>query len=397
MAKPTPKITPLGLQSVSQRPNQYYTTQSAYPPAPPAYPQAGYPSEPVRRHEDAYVWSQQKGWGQSLGGQGDLYRGEQRGDQRDTSNSDWERRPDGRQTDFRDTQLRRDDGYAAIPRAVPVRTGLVNPGNCCFLNSVLQCVVRCGQFADSFSARLDLNPASKYRGYLVTEFARLVQSMRSSSRPADTTPLRRVIHSSAPVFNGATQQDAHEFLRFLLSALSEEVNRVKTQLKPSGIGTKRTQGETADAWWEHFNSRENSLVTDYFRGQLMTTARCSSCGNEVLACDTFLDLSLPIYAAQQINQCLDLFTMKTEAEDFTCESCRRTSRSTVHTQIWRLPPLLVLHLKRFSSSSGFTRKIDTEIAYPAMLMMATVSSSASYELRGVVHHSGDAAYGHYTA
>ena len=84
-----------------------------------------------------------------------------------------------------------------------------------------------------------------------------------------------------------------ELCRFLLDGLNEDLNRAgkSTYKELSGEGEPR---EVIEDWWEYNNSRENSIITDYFRGQLLSTITCTTCKHKNYAADTFLDLPLPI-------------------------------------------------------------------------------------------------------
>jgi ubiquitin C-terminal hydrolase len=71
---------------------------------------------------------------------------------------------------------------------------------------------------------------------------------------------------------------------------------------------------------------------------------------------------------------------------------------------YRLPAILVLQLKRFHFGKHSKRKLNTKVTVPSQLDLApflTHSShkeqKCSYRLVGVVHHSGDIDFGHYTA
>jgi len=92
--------------------------------------------------------------------------------------------------------------------------------------------------------------------------------------------------------------------------------------------------------------------------------------------------------------------------DYKCEGCAATCKSSMELTLWRLPPILVIHLKRFSNSSTIRRKLDTDIRFPTerldMRPYALHSTDrsvrvANYTLVGVVQHTGTLAAGHYVA
>ena len=60
-----------------------------------------------------------------------------------------------------------------------------------------------------------------------------------------------------------------------------------------------------------------------------------------------------------INQCLNLFTIEEklrEGEEWYCPHCKEHQQAYKHMQIWKLPPVLILHLKRFHYNRIFRDK-----------------------------------------
>lgn len=73
--------------------------------------------------------------------------------------------------------------------------------------------------------------------------------------------------------------------------------------------------------------------------------------------------------------------------------------------IYRFPPLLVIHLKRFHFSSWRRDKLNTSVKFPIEDLDLSDyndnsnidSSQATYDLYGISHHSGYMSGGHYVA
>lgn len=73
--------------------------------------------------------------------------------------------------------------------------------------------------------------------------------------------------------------------------------------------------------------------------------------------------------------------------------------------IYRFPPLLVIHLKRFHYSSWRRDKINTSVKFPTEgLDLSPYTDNTkiddektSYNLYGISHHSGYMSGGHYVA
>jgi len=70
-------------------------------------------------------------------------------------------------------------------------------------------------------------------------------------------------------------------------------------------------------------------------------------------------------------------------------------------EVWELPNVLILHVKRFVfSESTFTyQKLDEAIKYDKQIKLTARNNfkPENYDLYGVVHHSGGAEFGHYVS
>ncbi|XP_056329355.1 ubiquitin carboxyl-terminal hydrolase 2a isoform X1 [Danio aesculapii] len=293
--------------------------------------------------------------------------------------------------------------------------GLRNLGNTCFMNSILQCLSNTQSLRDYClhnSHRRDLNNNNRTHTALMEEFAKLIQTMWTSSSSEAVSPseFKTQIQRYAPRFVGYNQQDAQEFLRFLLDGLHNEVNRV----------TVRPRGNTEDfdhlpdeekgkKMWSKYLEREDSKIVDLFVGQLKSSLTCSECGYCSTVFDPFWDLSLPIakkgYGEVSLMDCMRLFTKEDVLdgdEKPTCYRCKARRRCTKKFTVQKFPKILVLHLKRFSEARIRTSKLSTFVNFPMKDLdlrefASDRSSSAVYNLYAVSNHSGTTMGGHYTA
>ncbi|XP_057606402.1 ubiquitin carboxyl-terminal hydrolase 2 isoform X4 [Hippopotamus amphibius kiboko] len=293
--------------------------------------------------------------------------------------------------------------------------GLRNLGNTCFMNSILQCLSNTPELRDYCLQRLymrDLSHSSSAHTALMEEFAKLIQTIWTSSPNDVVSPseFKTQIQRYAPRFVGYNQQDAQEFLRFLLDGLHNEVNRVTVRPKSNTENLDHLpDDEKGRQMWRKYLEREDSRIGDLFVGQLKSSLTCTDCGYCSTVFDPFWDLSLPIakrgYPEVTLMDCLRLFTKEDVLdgdEKPTCCRCRARRRCVKKFSIQRFPKTLVLHLKRFSESRIRTSKLTTFVNFPLRDLdlrefASENTNHAVYNLYAVSNHSGTTTGGHYTA
>lgn len=85
---------------------------------------------------------------------------------------------------------------------------------------------------------VDINTTtSSMKGALIKAFSQVIQDLWQADGDREVNPsaLKSQIQRFTPRFMGYSQQDAQEFLRYLLEGLHEDVNRVT--IKPQPIHT----------------------------------------------------------------------------------------------------------------------------------------------------------------
>lgn len=88
-----------------------------------------------------------------------------------------------------------------------------------------------------------------------------------------------------------------------------------------------------------------------------------------------------------------------------CPNCKEHRQASKKLDLWRLPEILVIHLKRFSYSRYFKNKLDTFVSFPIQnfdMGKYAKNKDASdvpdmYELFAISNHYGGLGGGHYSA
>lgn len=108
----------------------------------------------------------------------------------------------------------------------------------------------------------------------------------------------------------------------------------------------------------------------------------------------------------KLSECLKLYTSqeKLGADDaWFCPICKKHQQATKKFDLWSLPEVLIIHLKRFSYNRYWRDKIDTLIDFPVKgldmteYVINSQHGKAVYDLISVSNHYGGMGGGHYTA
>ncbi|XP_042797720.1 ubiquitin carboxyl-terminal hydrolase 3 isoform X3 [Prionailurus viverrinus] len=293
-------------------------------------------------------------------------------------------------------------------------TGLRNLGNTCFMNAILQ------------SLRS-----------LVEEFRKTLCALWQGSQTAfSPESLFYVVWKIMPNFRGYQQQDAHEFMRYLLDHLHLELQggfngvsrsailQENSALSGSNKCCMKGIYKTNSLETEGKENGASTVVTAIFGGILQNEVNCLICGTESRKFDPFLDLSLDIPSQFRnkrsknqengpvcsLRDCLRSFTDLEELDEtelYMCHKCKKKQKSTKKFWIQKLPKVLCLHLKRFHWTAYLRNKVDTYVEFPlrgldmkCYLLEPENSGPESclYDLAAVVvHHGSGVGSGHYTA
>jgi ubiquitin carboxyl-terminal hydrolase 12/46 len=188
------------------------------------------------------------------------------------------------------------------------------------------------------------------------------------------------------VFDNYMQQDAHEFLNYLLNTIADLLTAEK--------GSNQTNHST------------NTWVHEIFQGTLTNETRCLNCESLSSKDEDFLDLSVDVDQNTSITHCLRVFsnteTLSSE-QKYYCENCCSKQEAQKRMRIKKLPMILALHLKRFKYTESQNRhtKLSYRVVFPLELRLFNKTSNIEcddklYDLVAVVIHCGSGPNrGHY--
>ncbi|RSH85154.1 ubiquitin-specific protease doa4 [Saitozyma podzolica] len=315
-------------------------------------------------------------------------------------------------------------------------TGLKNLGNTCYMNSTLQCLSATFPFTSyfldgSYKKSINLYNPLGTKGNLANAFAELLKALwKEDYTFLSPVTFRKNILGFAPQFSGTDQHDSQEFLSFVLDGLHEDLNRIKHKPAPVEMTPEREAAlETlppevaSEKEWQIYRMRNDSFIVDLFQGQYRNRLECLTCHKTSTTYDPFMYVSLPLPLGKKavvVQELIDEFVKAEvmEKEDaWNCPRCKVPRRASKTLTIARLPPVLLIQLKRFTTQNGvFWDKSETPVIFPVNgLDMSryvprrqptgkedlddprTQVAPFKYDLYGVSNHMGTLSSGHYTA
>ncbi|EPX71097.1 ubiquitin carboxy terminal hydrolase Ubp3 [Schizosaccharomyces octosporus yFS286] len=325
------------------------------------------------------------------------------------------------------------------PKSVIQPRGFINTGNICFMNSILQALLYCVPFFNLLKLINKTVPYNFEKSTPLIESTTLFsndfkQQWVEDEEQGDSI-LPEVVYSSTKgnprfeILQSGEQEDAEEFLNLFLNELHEEfLNEYKKYQQKkgnktdeetikivNGISDSPENNDDNSGWTEVGKNKkpviarsatvERSPISQIFGGQLRSTLRVPNQRDSVTL-EPFQPLQLDIQA-DDIHSVTDTLEKMTEPEVLPeWPSSKGNVTATKQMYIESLPPVLILHLKRFFYDiAGGTQKNYKPVAYPADLTIPQSVFSPSirgtvpteYSLNAVVYHHGiSASGGHYT-
>ncbi|XP_023320289.1 ubiquitin carboxyl-terminal hydrolase 46 isoform X2 [Eurytemora carolleeae] len=295
------------------------------------------------------------------------------------------------------SQLEKDIGAELFPSNEHY-FGLVNFGNTCYSNSVLQALYFCKPFREKVLEYKAKNKRNKET--LLSCLADLFYSIVTQKRKVGTIAPKKFIarlRKEKLEFDNYMQQDAHEFLNFLINHINEIIVGEQNQNQ----GGKPKPGEP-----DQEPQNNPTWINDIFQGILTSETRCLNCETVTSKDEDFFDLSIDVDQNTSVTNCLRNFSStETLCSDnkFKCDTCSSYQEAQKRMRVKRLPTILALHLKRFKFVEQYNRhiKVSHRVVFPLELRLFNTSDDAVnpdrlYDLVAVVIHCGSGPNrGHY--
>lgn len=313
--------------------------------------------------------------------------------------------------------------------------GLINRRNWCYINATLQALLACPPF---YTLLRDLPllggvERGKSATPIIDSMVKVAQEFEqfdspkeelSPGQPFQPDFIYDMLRDLKSDCLKGQQEDAEEFLSFILNGMQEEMAKImKNYEKKNNLNMNTETKENGDASeseeeWQVIGSKHKGMVTrkvaehktpisDLFGGQIKSFLTTS--GNKTSASiQPFFTLQLDIQSEKvtTVLEALKEMAVKEPIQGYTCAKTKQEVEAYSHIALQKLPPILILHLKRFVyNKNGGCKKVMKKTDYPVELELTKDLFSSDvkknqrmrlYKLFAVMYHDGEEAVkGHY--
>lgn len=282
--------------------------------------------------------------------------------------------------------------------------GLINLGNKCFMNSILQCLSNTLQLSDyilSGESKEDVNKKSKVV-HVYNSYSTLLYNIWEMNQVIKPKTFIESISSIHKKYFKCSQQDSYECFLYILDILHKslnytiDVNISGTEKTPRDVLLKQSM-----IIWQKFYENDYSVIIDMFYGLFCSQSTCIKCNFNEVNFEPYNSICLPIPDdTSNVYNCLDNYCKIENVLDWKCEKCGGDCCKK-ETNLWTIPNYFVINLKRFNDYGK--SKNNNQVNYPLkdldlskyISQLKEDPNTYLYDLYAVNFHSGDLNSGHY--
>ena len=286
--------------------------------------------------------------------------------------------------------------------------GLINLGNTCYMNSIIQCISHLDFLSYDNQDLLTNCGKTVHRNDfdLMQSWLKLDKSLKISKvgriNPKEfyQTFIEK-LQKNNYYFVGFDQNDAGEFMTIFFDLLHKTIEH-KIRLEISGTIKNKRDKIAVDSIrdWRRFFEDKYSYIVSSTYSQLLNITSCNECDYMTTNHDPIQIITLHLKPnSSTIYDLLRDYVKLERLDDWKCDQCKRSVHPEKKCVFWNLSDILIFQLKTYTTS---LQKITRHIEYPTVLKMNRFcmnyeESSMTYELCGICIQMGTLNGGHYIA
>lgn len=254
--------------------------------------------------------------------------------------------------------------------------GLINCGNSCFANVVLQCLTYTRPLVAYLLESNHSDTCGRNDWCFLCELQHHVRRVKQSEEPFSPLGILSHIPKMSGSLGYGRQEDAHEFMRVAIDSMQS-------------ICLDEVGGEKA----VDPDTRETTLIYYIFGGHLQSQVKCTQCYRVSNRYENMMDLNVEIQGdVASLEDALEQFTAFEwlDGENrYKCDGCDAYVKALKRLTVHQAPNILTIALKRFQT--GRFGKLNKRVTFPETLDLSPYVSGKGnglliYKLYAVVVH-----------
>lgn len=280
--------------------------------------------------------------------------------------------------------------------------GIKNFGNTCYLNAALQSFLKC-DLLTNFIKNNDFDSD------IFNEFKKIILGIENENCIISPISFLQCFAKMLDKYNYEfeinSQQDIREFITNFLDILHEEIkHQVNMTISGKIVNNLDKMAYNSMLEWKTFFKDNFSKVIDIFYGQTISKIKTIDNDNDIISYSynplNIFCLPIPIKGKINLYDCFDLFC---EPEILSGDNKWKYDKDNKYydvsktLNIWKLPSILIIHLKRFDN---FGNKITKFIDIPLNLDLEKYcvgynKNNSKFKLFSICNQIGNLNSGHY--
>jgi ubiquitin C-terminal hydrolase len=302
--------------------------------------------------------------------------------------------------------------------------GLQNIGSTCAVNSLIQIICREPQLRDTI---IDAELPEETLTYHLKEILCMMHKENKSLIPGKF--VNKLFTSLEGIFTLGEQMDIGELWIFLFDKIATELSTIPNlsyelpqlqidHTEDIDLGTTYTNEleykmalikcpqlrNKYECNLRKFNHNKSSKWLETCQGFYLNIIKCQKCNNVLYNFEPFTSISLDIpedSPCPTITRMLRDFLQEEKRQgDWKCAKCCENTEYTKTIKIWKIPPVIIFIIKRFSNiTSKNTKQVDINkvICFKKGSILSNLSSDITFTLSSLGIHFGSLQGGHYCA